>query len=111
MPSPLLHDGLVYLARENGLLHCLDAETGREIYLRRLHADRYCASPILAAGRVYVLSRDGTMSVVKSGRNFELLAANTLDDNFTASPAVSNGRLYLRGFRSLYAIEEENKER
>ncbi len=111
VPSPLLHDGLVYLARENGLLHCLDAKTGTEIYLRRLHADRYCASPILVAGRLYVLARDGTMSVVKSGRNFELLAANTLDDNFTASPAISNGRLYLRGFRSLYAIGEESKDR
>ena len=91
--------------------HILDAKTGTEIYLRRLHTDRYCASPILAAGRVYVLARDGTMSVVKSGRHFELLAANTLDDHFTASPAVSNGRLYLRGFRSLYAIGEESKER
>ena len=85
-------------------LVCLEAKTGTQIYLRRLHADRYCASPIVAAGRIYVIARDGTMSVVKSGRNFELLAANTLDDNFTASPAVSNGRLYLRGFRSLYAI-------
>jgi outer membrane protein assembly factor BamB len=111
VPSPLAHDGLVYLARENGLLHCLDAKTGAQIYLRRLHADRYCASPILAAGRVYVIARDGTISVVKSGRSFELFAVNTLDDNFTASPAVANGRLYLRGFRSLYAIGERGKER
>src|SRR5262249_44877637 len=62
--SPLVQDGLVYLPRDNGLFHCLDANTGKEVYLRRLHADRYCASPILAAGRVYVMSRDGTISVV-----------------------------------------------
>src|SRR5262249_31354477 len=86
VPSPLVHDGLVYLARDNGLLQCLDAKTGTEVYLRRPHADRYCASPILAAGRLYVIARDGTTSVVKSGRRFELLAANNLDDNFTASP-------------------------
>src|SRR5947207_1786071 len=104
VPSPVVHGGLVYLGRENGLLHCLDAKTGRELYLRRLHADHYRASPILAAGRLYLIARGGTVSVVKAGRTFELLAANTLDDNFTASPAVANGRLYLRGFRSLYAI-------
>ena len=106
VPSPLVHGGLVYLGRENGLLQCLDAKTGAEVYLQRLHADHYRASPILAAGRVYLIARGGTVSVVKAGRNFELLAANTLDDNFTASPAVASGRLYLRGFRSLYAIGE-----
>jgi outer membrane protein assembly factor BamB len=111
VPSLVAHDGLVYLARDNGLLHCVDARTGTELYLQRLHAGRYVASPILAAGRLYVIARDGTISVVKSGRNFELLAANTLDDNFTASPAVSNGRLYLRGFRSLYAIAQGSAER
>jgi outer membrane protein assembly factor BamB len=106
VPSPLVHGGLVYLAGDNGLLRCLDAKTGAELYRERLPADHYRASPILAAGRVYLIARGGTVSVVKAGRSFELLATNTLDDHFTASPAVANGRLYLRGFRSLYAIGE-----
>ena len=101
-----MHDGLVYLGRENGLLHCLEAKTGEQVYLQRLHADHYRASPILAAGRIYLIARGGTVSVVKAGRTFELLATNTLDDTLTASPAASNGRLYLRGFRSLYAIAD-----
>lgn len=110
VPSLLAHGGLVYLVRETGLLHCLDGRTGAEVYLRRLHADRYHASPVLAAGQIYLLARDGTVSVVKAGRSFELLAANSLDDNFTASPAVANGRLYLRGFRSLYVIEDRGND-
>ena len=32
MPSPLVHDGLVYLCRENGVLVCVDAKTGKELY-------------------------------------------------------------------------------
>lgn len=111
VPSPLVWEGCVYLVRENGLLQCLDAQTGEEIYLRRLHADRYCASPVLGRGQVYLTARDGTTSVVKDGRKFELLAANSLDDGFTASAAVVGDRLYLRGFRSLYAIEDRNKGR
>jgi outer membrane protein assembly factor BamB len=105
VPSPLVHGGLVYLLKEPGLLLCLDARTGAEAYVRRLHTDRYCASPILAAGRIYLVAHGGQVSVVKAGREFELLATNTLEDSFTASPAVANGRLYLRGFLSLYAIE------
>jgi outer membrane protein assembly factor BamB len=109
VPSPLVHGGLVYLAQDNGLLQCLDARTGAELYRRRLHADHYRASPVLAGGRIYLTSHGGTVSVVKAGRHFKLLAANTLDDNFTASPAVAHGRLYLRGLRSLYAIGEGRK--
>jgi len=109
VPSALVEGGLVYLARDNGLLHCLDAKTGAELYRQRLHADHYRASPILTAGRIYLIGHGGTVSVVKAGRNFKLLAVNTLDDNFTASPAVANGRLYLRGLRSLYAIGERSK--
>jgi outer membrane protein assembly factor BamB len=106
VPSPLVHGGLVYLTLDAGLLHCLDARTGADVYRRRLPADHYRASPVLAAGRVYLVARGGTVTVVKAGRAFERLAVNRLDDNFVASPAVANGRLYLRGFRSLYAIEE-----
>src|SRR5206468_3993332 len=32
VPSPLVHDGLVYLCRENGVLLCLDAKTGKKVY-------------------------------------------------------------------------------
>jgi outer membrane protein assembly factor BamB len=109
VPSPLVHDGCVYLLRDSGLLQCLDARTGAEHYLHRLHADRYCASPILAAGRIYLTARDGTASVVKAGPQFQLLAVNRLDDHFTASTAVVQDRFYLRGFRWLYAIGEGKK--
>jgi len=104
VPSPLVHDGLVYLQRENGLLLCLDAQTGKTLYQERLHVDRYRASPVYADGKVYLTSRDGTFHVVKAGPKFEVLASNKLPDIFTASPAVANGRLYLRGFSTLWAI-------
>jgi outer membrane protein assembly factor BamB len=110
VPSPLIHDGLVYLCRENGVLQCVDAATGKELYQQRVHSSRYRASPIWAEGRIYLTARDdGTFHVVKAGPKFELLATNVLADEFTASPAVSNGRIYLRGFKALYAIQGKMK--
>jgi outer membrane protein assembly factor BamB len=109
VPSPLVHNGLVYLCRETGVLICLDAKTGKELYQQRLHAARYRASPVYADGKIYATARDGTFSVLKAGPTFELLAANVLPDEFTASPAIANGRIYLRGFRALYAIEDKVK--
>jgi outer membrane protein assembly factor BamB len=109
VPSPLIHDGLVYLCRETGVLICLDAKTGRELYQQRLHGARYRASPVYADGKIYCTARDGTISVIKAGPTFELLAVNRLPDQFAASPAVSGGRIYLRGFATLYALGQQSQ--
>jgi outer membrane protein assembly factor BamB len=106
VPSPLIHEGLVYLCRESGAggLLCLEAKTGKELYQKRLPGGRYRASPVYADGKVYLTCRDGIFTVIKAGPTFERLAENQLPDTFTASPAVANGRIYLRGFQALYAI-------
>ena len=111
VPSPLMHDGLIYLCRENGVLVCVDAANGKELYTGRLREGaggrgiRYRSSPIYADGKVYCLGRDGTATVVQAGREFKVLSENKLADDFAASPVVSNGRLYLRGYKHLYCIK------
>jgi outer membrane protein assembly factor BamB len=104
VPSPLVHDGLVYLCRENGNLICLDAQTGKVHYEHRTHNSRHRASPVYADGKIYLTARDGVVTVVKAGPAFEILATNRLPDQMTASPAIANGRIYLRGWDTLYAI-------
>ncbi len=104
VPSPLFHDGLVYLCSEDGRLTCVEAETGKELYSEALTRDRYRASPVYADGKVYLSAREGTVSVVKAGRKFELLAVNKIPEVLEASPAISEGRIYLRGRENLYAI-------
>jgi outer membrane protein assembly factor BamB len=109
VPCPLVHDGLVYLCRENGVLICMDAKTGKELYNQRLHGARYRASPVYADGKVYLTARDGVVTVVQAGPKFVKLAENRLPDQFAASPAVCGGRIYLRGFEALYAISESGR--
>lgn len=105
VPSPLLHDGIVYLAGERGSLQALDAKTGEEKYKQgRLYDDRHRACPVYADGKLFIVSRNGTVNVVKAGPKFESLATNKMTDDMTASPAIADGRIYLRGFKNLYAI-------
>ena len=107
MPSPLIHDGYVYLCGERGILHCLDAKTGQDDYEpEQLHKMIYRASPVYADGKIYLLARDGVTTVIKPGPKFEKLAENKLDDETSASIAISNGRIYIRGWKTLYAISE-----
>ncbi|HQU44003.1 MAG: pyrrolo-quinoline quinone [Planctomycetia bacterium 21-64-5] len=104
VPSPLVVDGLVYLCRENGVLICMDAKSGKEIYQERAHSDRYRASPLYADGKIYLTARGGVITVVKAGRKFEILASNDMQEPISSSLAVSGGRIYIRSFEALYAV-------
>jgi outer membrane protein assembly factor BamB len=104
VPTPVIHDGLVYLLRETGVLLCMDANSGEEVYLERLHKDVQRASPVMADGKLYCASRAGDIFVVKPGRRFEVLAKNSMGETIASTPAVSGGRLYVRSFDALYAV-------
>lgn len=104
VPSPLIHDGLVYLCSEDGVLTCLDAKTGKQLYRERIEPGRYRASPVYGDGKIYLVSRKGTIYVVKAGPEFEMIAQNTMDEEVSSSLAISGGRIYVRTFDALYAI-------
>ncbi len=106
VPTPVIHDGLVYFCRENGNLICVDAKSGQQLYQETTHRHRHRASPVYADGKLYLASRDGLISVVKAGRKFELLSQNQLEE-ISASPAVSGGRVYFRTMKTLYAIGQK----
>ena len=104
VPSPLIHDGLVYLCRENGVLICLDAKTGEKLYEERTHNHRHRSSPIYANGHIYLTARDGVVNVIKAGREFDIIATNMIGEAVAASPVIADGTLYLRSYNALYAI-------
>jgi len=104
-PSMLLADGLLYMINDSGVVTCLDATTGAEVWRSRV-PDSYSASPILAAGRIYFFSEDGRATVIETGRAFKVLAESTLDDGFMASPAIDGRAIYLRTKSALYRIEQ-----
>ena len=106
VPSPLVVDGLVYLCAESGVLTCLEAESGKEIYDERAYSDRYRASPVYADDKIYLTARGGVITVVKAGPEFEILASNDMQEPISSSPAIAGGRIYIRTFEALYAIEK-----
>ena len=62
----LYYRGLLYALMDNGVLTCLDGQTGKEHYRQRLGGN--CnSSPIASDGRIYVSNNDGTTFVVQAG--------------------------------------------
>jgi outer membrane protein assembly factor BamB len=107
IPSPLIHDGLVYLDGESGVLTVLDAKTGNEIYQKHTVDVRHRASPVYADGKVYLTSHEGDVTVIQAGRDFKLLGKNELGETISASPAISNGRIYFRTYDALWAVGKQ----
>ncbi len=107
-PSPLLHDGRIYVLFDRGLLTCRDAKTGKVLYDRERLPEglAFTASPWAAGGQIFCLNEDGLCFVVRAGDRFELLRTHKLadDDMCMATPAMVGDRLLIRTAARLYCI-------
>lgn len=109
-PSPVVHDGILYMVTDNGMLSALDALTGDVHYLQQRlpELQSYKASPVAADGKLYTASEGGIASVVKLGKTFEVVAANNMgDEMFVSSPVIVDGDLFLRSQDELFCISED----
>ncbi len=107
IPSPVLVDDLLFMINDAGVLTCVEAASGKQVWRERLKGS-FSASLLYADGHVYCLSREGVTTVFQAARNYELLATNALDSGFMASPAVSERALFLRTKEHLYRIESSH---
>ena len=103
-PSPLLLGDQLYMVSDHGVISCLNALTGEEIWSQKVGGG-FSASPIAADGKVYFLSEDGVGWVVKVGKQYELIAKNPINEKTLASFAVLDGSLLIRTETSLYRIK------
>lgn len=105
IPSPLFHDGRLYLVRNGGLLAAVNSADGRLIYQERLGAaGQYSASPVLANKHLYLISNLGMLSVVKSGEQFELVHRHDLGEAAFVTPALDRNTIYIRTATHLHAF-------
>lgn len=106
MQTPIVHDGLLYVCRDNGVLSVYDARTGERKYQQRLAEGRtgFTASAVAAGDRIYFTSEDGDVYVVRAGPTFELLSVNPMGEVCMATPAISAGVIYFRTRGHLIAI-------
>jgi outer membrane protein assembly factor BamB len=105
VPTPVTDGTYLYVINDRGIMWCLDAKSGKEVYGRkRLRPATYSGSPVLADGKIYITNEDGVTSVVKAGPAFEVLAENDFDDYTLSSPAISEGQIFLRTAKYLYCV-------
>ncbi len=112
VPSPICDGTYLYLVEDRGMVTCLDAREGTEVYgPETTHEGIVSASPILADGKIYIMNEAGVTTIIKAGPEFQILATNELDGAYTLSSfAVSGSQLFIRTATHLYCIQEKIAE-
>jgi len=104
-PSQLVVGDHLYMVNDQGIVSCLDIQTGEPTWTQRM-GGRHSASPIHAGGRIWLFDEDDKSRVIEANpREFRLLAENPLDAGCMASPAVLGDALIVRTKTHLYRIE------
>jgi len=107
--SPVLHDGMLYVLTDSGMLSNFDAKTGKPHYqqMRLPKPYNFKASPVGVNGKLYLASEEGDVIVVRMGEKFEVLATNTFEgQTFIGTPAIVDGEIYLRGQNTLFCVRQ-----
>jgi outer membrane protein assembly factor BamB len=99
--------GLAFLSDFKGVLHCLDARTGKPLWAFDLNSPVW-GSPLVADGKVYLGDADGDLAVFKAGPEMKKLAMNDMADSVYGTPVPANGVLYVMTRSQLFAIAENS---
>ncbi len=106
-PSLLYCRGKLYLLRDGGVLTCLEAATGKQLFRERIGAaGQYTASPIAAGDKIVTASVPGVVTIIQVDDTLNVLARNKFKEKIFATPTITENKIYLRTTDHLYAFGE-----
>ena len=109
--SPLLHDGVLYLAKDGGIFATLDAETGALIKRGRLRGrGHYYSSPVSADGKILIASQMGVLSILTASQDWDTVTSHDFGEGIYATPVFNRGRLFIRTEEALYCFAERREK-
>jgi outer membrane protein assembly factor BamB len=111
VPTSIVKDGLLFYVTDAGILVCLHADTGKQIWRQRLDGN-FFGSFVCAGDKLFILSKESEMYVIAAKDEFELLARNPLKlesagaklPPLSTTPAIANGHMYVRTYTHLVRI-------
>lgn len=103
--SPVLVGGLLYTLSDKGMLMCLEATTGEQVWSKRLRG-QFAASLLTDGNRIYVSNTRGLTTVIEAGNAYRELAVNQIEGELWTSPTIAGNTLLLRTKTHLYRIAD-----
>jgi outer membrane protein assembly factor BamB len=104
-PGILVIGDLLFMVSDNGIVSCLDAKTGTQVWEERLGGE-CTSSALFADGHIYLMDQSGNSFVIEPTRTFKKVASNRLPDGCMASPIAVGKSLLIRTKTHLYCFEK-----
>ncbi len=111
--SPVLVGDVVYQLTDGGELYAIDANTGKDLWKKKLSNANLHSSPLYVDGLLYCPMMEGKLVVVKPGAtDAEIVQEIKLDGGVAAqclgAPVVCDGVLYVTTTEKFYAFPIPN---
>lgn len=106
-PSPVLVGDYVYTVTDKaGVVTCLNARTGTEVWQKRVGGGAHTASPLFADGALYFFGEDGSAVALEPGPESRELGRGALGEGgVKATPAIAGQAIFLRTESHVYRLE------
>ncbi len=98
-----IKDDFLFIADFSGLVHCLDAKTGKCHWTHDMQTACW-SSPLIVDGKVYLGNEDGDIVIFKFSPHKEVLNKINMGSSVYSTPIVANGVLYISTRNQLFAI-------
>lgn len=103
LATPAVAGGLAFATDSEGILHCVDAGTGRPCWTHQMNGP-FWASPLVADGKVYVGTRKGHFCILAAACDKKLLHDIELGSPISATATAANGTVFIATMTQLLAV-------
>jgi outer membrane protein assembly factor BamB len=102
--TPAVYQGMVFATDCGGMIHCVDADTGRPYWTHKADGDIW-ASALVADGKVYVGTRRGQFVVLAASKEKRVISTTNLADPISGTATAANGGLYVATLTHLFLLD------
>ena len=104
VPTPVARGNLIFFWSDAGVVRCVDAATGKELWKERAKGRAYFGSPVRAGDKIFCVDDTGKVVCLAADGSYQELGVTDLKEECRSTPAISGGKLYLRTVSHLYCI-------
>jgi outer membrane protein assembly factor BamB len=105
VPTPVAHGDFLFLfADKSGVVTCVTAADGKQVWQKRVGGSYYGGSPVRAGDKLFCVDETGLVVCLAAGPEFKELGRTQLGEDCRSTPAIAGGRMYIRTISHLISV-------
>ena len=105
VPTPVARGNLLFMwADKSGIVSCVNAADGKQIWQKRVGGAYYGGSPVRAGDKLFIVDESGIVYCLSATETFQELGRTELGEACRSTPAIAGGKMYLRTVSHLISV-------